>query len=271
MKGLLHKIWLEVRFPVLLFSIGLAVIMGLLGALLPRVLGNMDKLWDTFEFAKPLISALVGMDISEGFFTAEMMQAFLWVHPTVLTLIWAHELMFCSRVPAGEIDRGTVDFLLGLPVSRFKLYLAETIVWLASGMVIVATGLCGLSLAATTFETDMKPDLFELFCVVSNLVAVYVAVGGMAFFVSACSDRRGRAIGVMFAILLASFLVNFVAVFVEQVRVISWLSILEYYRPAEAIQAQAFPLKNVAILLTIGFGCWAAGAAVFRRRSVCTV
>lgn len=270
MKGLLQKIWLEVRVPVLLLSLGLAVIMSLLGALLPRVLANVDNLFNTLPFVKPLISALVGMDVGDGF-TAEMMQAFLWVHPTVLTLIWAHELMFCSRTPAGEIDRGTVDFLLGLPVSRMKLYLAETIMWLATGIVIIATGLVGLSFAASTFENDMRPGAFELVCVISNLLAVYIAVGGMAFFVSACSDRRGRAIGVMFAVLLASFLVNFVAVFVERVRVISWLSILEYYRPAEAIQSQSFPWTNVAILLAVGIGFWLLGAAVFKRRSVCTV
>ena len=45
MRGLLRKIFYEVRGPVLLFSIGLAGIMGLLTALLPKVLGDLDKMF----------------------------------------------------------------------------------------------------------------------------------------------------------------------------------------------------------------------------------
>ena len=89
MKGILRKIFHEVRWPVLFFSLGLAVIMGLLTALLPKVLGDIDKMFEKLPFVKPIITALLGMDPGEGF-TAQMMQAFLWVHPTVLSIIWAH-------------------------------------------------------------------------------------------------------------------------------------------------------------------------------------
>ncbi|MCP4509979.1 MAG: hypothetical protein GY826_26680, partial [Fuerstiella sp.] len=133
MKGLLRKIFMEVRWPVLILSIGLALIMALLTELLPKVLGDIDKVFAKLPFVKPLITALLGMDPGEAF-TAQMTQAFLWVHPTVLSLIWAHELMYSSRMPAGEIDRGSVDFLLGLPVTRWKLYLSETIGWILSGL-----------------------------------------------------------------------------------------------------------------------------------------
>jgi len=45
--------------------------------------------------------------------------------------------------------------------------------------------------------------------VMANFFGVYLAVGGIAFLVSALSDRRGRAMAVVFAIVLASFLLNF--------------------------------------------------------------
>ena len=270
MKGILRKIFHEVRWPVLFFSLGLAVIMGLLTALLPKVLGDIDKMFEKLPFVKPIITALLGMDPGEGF-TAQMMQAFLWVHPTVLSIIWAHELMYCSRVPAAEIDRGSIDFLLGLPISRWRLYLGESIGWLVSGAIIIGVGIIGHFIASSTLQPQMRPGFFLIMCVVVNLFAVYMAVGAMAFLVSASSDRRGRAIGIMFAVLLLSSLLNFLAQFWEPAKSISFLSIMEYYRPALVIQSGSFPWRDVLILFSIAGSAWFAGGLIFRRRSICTV
>jgi len=270
MTGLLRKIFLEVRWPVLFFSLGLAVVMGLLTALLPKILGDIDRIFEKLPFIKPIITALLGMDPGDGF-SAQMMQAFLWVHPSVLALLWAHELMYCTRMPAGEIDRGSVDFLLSLPVSRWKLYVSETIGWIISGCIILLVGFSGHLLASSSLQPKMRPELFAVFSVLANLMAVYLAVGGLAFLVSASSDRRGRAIGIMFAILLASFLLNFLAQFWEPAKAISFLSIMEYYHPALVIQTGTFPWKDVSILATIAIVAWAIGGIIFRRRSICTV
>lgn len=270
MKGLLRKIFLEVRWPVLLLGIGLALIMALLTELLPKVLGEIDKVFAKLPFVKPLITALLGMDPGEAF-TAQMTQAFLWVHPTVLSLIWAHELMYCSRMPAGEIDRGSVDFLLGLPISRWKLYLTETVGWILSGLFILCVGLGGHWLASSALEPDMRPGVFATFGIISNLMAVYLAVGALAFLVSCASDRRGRAVGIMFAILLMSFLLNFVAQFWDTAKNVSFLSVMEYYRPAVVIQSGNFPVRDVGILLCVATVFWISGGVVLQRRSICTV
>ncbi|MFM8726744.1 MAG: hypothetical protein ACKON9_16655, partial [Planctomycetaceae bacterium] len=105
----------------------------------------------------------------------------------------------------------------------------------------------------------------------SNLAAVYLAVGGLAFLLSACSDRRGRAVGIVFAILLLSFLLNFLAQFQEWAKTVSWLSIMEYYRPPIVIQSDQFPQSDVLTLLGLGAICWTAALVVFHRRSICTV
>ncbi|APZ96851.1 ABC transporter permease subunit [Fuerstiella marisgermanici] len=270
MRGLLRKTCIEVRWPVVLFGIGLALVMSLLTALLPKVLSDIDRIFDKLPFVKPLLTALLGVDPGHGF-TAQMMQAFLWVHPTVLSLIWAHALMYCTRVPAAEIDRGSIDFLLGLPISRWKLHTAELIGFAATGIVILSIGYTGHWLASASLQPGMRPSAYATFCVLSNLFAVYLAVGGFTFLVSSASDRRGRAIGVMFAVLLLSFLLNFVAQFWEAVKSFSFLSIMEYYRPAQTIQAGEFPWQDVMILLAVAATSWTAGGIILRRRNICTV
>ena len=270
-RGLLKKILWEVRIPTMLFATALFVVMFLLTSLLPKVLGDFHKFFDKLPFVKPLITALLGMDPGDDGLTAAMMQAFLWVHPTVLTILWAHELMYCSRVPAAEIDRGSIDFLLGLPISRWNLFKVETLGWLFSGLFILSIGFAGHALAATQLQPSMQPHLFAVVSIMVNLFCIYLAVGAVAFLVSTNSDRRGRAIGIMFGILLLSFLLNFLAQFWAPAQTISFLSVMEYYRPAAIIQENKFPIKDVIILCLISVTAWTVAGIRFSKRSICTV
>lgn len=270
MRGLLNRIRMEMQWPACWFGIGLFVAMGLLTALLPKVLGNIHEMFERLPLIKPLITALLGVDPGENL-SAQLSQAFLWTHPTVLTLTWAWELMYCSRLPAGEIDRGTADFLLCLPASRTTLFAAESLGWLFSGLLLLAAGYSGHMLATSFVHPEMRLTTRSTLLVLSNFAALYLAVGGLAFLFSALSDRRGRAIGVVFAMLLASFLLNFLAQFQEWAKRISWLSMMEYYRPAIVIQSNEPPLSDIAVLLGIAALTWTAALAVFRGRSICTV
>jgi ABC-type Na+ efflux pump permease subunit len=270
MRGLLSKILTEVFWPVIWFCLGLCLIMGLLTALLPKVLGNIHEVFDNMPLVKPLITALLGVDPGNQI-SSQLSQAFLWTHPTLLTLLWAHELMYCSRMPAGEIDRGTADFLLCQPVTRTQVFVAESIGWLLSGVLILGSGCVGHLIASGFVHAEMRLPFASALLVLGNLGALYLAVGSLAFLLSACSDRRGRAVGIVFAILLLSFLLNFLAQFQDWAKRISWLSMMEYYRPAIVIQNNQFPRADVLTLLTLAAIWWTAALIVFRRRSICTV
>jgi ABC-type Na+ efflux pump permease subunit len=270
MRGLLQKIRYEIQWSVVWFSLGLMLVMGLLTALLPKVLGNIHEVFDRLPLIKPLITALLGVDPGDQI-SSGLSQAFLWTHPTVLSLIWAHELMYCSRIPAAEVDRGTADFLLCLPVSRLKIFVAETVGWMVSGMVILSGGLIGHFIASSFVHPEMRLAPIDAFRVLVNLAALYLAVGGFAFLISACSDRRGRAIGIVFALLLLSFLLNFLAQFQEWAKSIAWLSVMEYYRPAIIIRAGEFPAADVVTLLILTVVFWCSSLLILQRRSICTV
>jgi ABC-2 type transport system permease protein len=158
-----------------------------------------------------------------------------------------------------------------LPASRTTLFTAETLGWLISGSLLLAAGYAGHLLATSFVHPEMRLTTRSTLLVLCNLAALYLAVGGLAFLLSSLSDRRGRAIGVVFAILLASFLLNFLAQFQDWAKQISWLSMMEYYRPAIVIQTDEFPWSDIGVLLGLAAATWIAALAVFRRRSICTV
>ena len=270
MRGMLLKIFYEVWVTTLLCGVGLLIIKALLTYILPQVVEGMSEIFQQMPFVKSLITALLGSEVGDQI-TARTMQAFLWVHPVVLALVWGHEITICTRMPAGEIDRGTIDVLLGWPLSRRQIYCCESIVWFVSGAIIICMGWLGHRLAAPAMPDAMRPEPVRVAMVMANLFCVYLAVGGMAFLVSALSDRRGRAIAIVFALVLASFLLNFVAQFWHPAKHIAFMSVMQYYQPAETLTSGQFPFRDLAVLASAGAVTWLLGCEIFARRSVATV
>lgn len=106
--------------------------------------------------------------------------------------------------------------------------------------------------------------------IVFNLFCLYVSIGGVAFFVSSISERRGRAVFAIFAIVVASFLVNFLAQFWAPAEPFAFLSVVEYYQPANIIRSGTLPAADIAVLLGVGLVAWFAGREIVARRSICT-
>jgi ABC-type transport system involved in multi-copper enzyme maturation permease subunit len=270
MRGLFTKTLHEVWLTTLLFGFALFAVKALLTYILPQFQEGLGDILEEIPFVKTMITAMLGTELGDKI-TARTMQTFLWVHPVVLALVWAYEIVLCTRIPAGEIDRGTIDVLLGLPVSRRAVYFCETVVWLVSGLLILGAGLLGHRIAAPAMPAEMRPELDRAALIIANLYCVYLAVGGIAFLVSAFSDRRGRAMAIVFAVVLGSFLLNFVAQFWEPARQIAFLGVMQYYQPAQILQSGEFPIRDVTVLLVVGGSAWLVGGEVVARRSICTV
>jgi hypothetical protein len=98
-----------------------------------------------------------------------------------------------------------------------------------------------------------------------------VAVGGLAWLVSSFSNRRGRAMTLVFLILLGLFLLNYLAQFWQPLENIVGLSPLHYHQPVSVLANGAWPWKNLAVLLSAGGVLLFAGGVVFGRRDLCTV
>ncbi len=260
----------EVWLGTLLFALALAGFQVLFARLLPTLFQEFAKHLLQVRFIQNIITALLGTPI-DGTIGLRALSSLAWAHPIVLTLVWAHAIVVCTRVPAGEVDRGTIDVLLGLPVSRTGIYVCESVVWLASGLAVLAMGLLGNLIGGWSVSHELRTTSGRLLIVIANLYCMYVAVGGIACLVSSLSDRRGRAVGVVFSIVLASFFLSFLTQFWAPARAVSFLSILNYYRPLMIIRDSSWPVADMLVLCVVGAAMWVTGALVFARRDICTV
>jgi ABC-type transport system involved in multi-copper enzyme maturation permease subunit len=269
-RGLITRAFREMWSTTLLLGLVLMGVEAALAFVLPRFSGQFSQEWLQMEFARGIMQAMLGAEITDRI-GPQMFQAVAWVHPVVLALAWAHALVCCTRVPAGEVDRGTIDVLLGLPVSRWEVFLSETFTWMACGAVLLAAALAGNILGALALPLDQRPHLSRLLPVLLNLGCLYGAVGGLAWLVSSLSNRRGRAMTIVFLILLALFLLNYLAPFWPRLGKFAWLSPLHYHRPVEVLASGAWPWTDMSVLATVGGMFWLAGGFIFARRDLCTV
>lgn len=268
--ALTAKTLYEVRYAAAVFIVGAAVVEALLAYALPTYFQEAAAQILHVEVIRNIVSALLGSQVGE-MLDPTALAAIAWVHPMLLALVWALEITFCTRVPAGEVDRGTIDVLLGLPVSRSAVMIAESLVWLGLGACLMIAALGGHVLGRLTAQTGEPVRWAPLLAAVVNLGSLYVAVGGLAWLVSAACDRRGKAVAVTLAVLLASFMLNFLAPFSRLAESLSFLSLLDYYRPWDVLRTSEWPVGHCAVLLAVGAATWAAALTLFCRRDICTV
>ena len=107
--------------------------------------------------------------------------------------------------------------------------------------------------------------------VIANLYCLYVAVGALVGLVSSLSDRRGRTVAVVFAIVLASFLFNFLTQFWPRARAVAFLSLLNYYRPLLILGDTTSPFADMLVVLATAAVLWTAAALNFARHDIRTV
>ena len=269
-RGLISKTLREVWVALLLFAAGIMAFEALFAYVWPQFYEDFAGTILQVRFIQNIFKGLLGTDVGPnvGLTTFAGMA---WVHPIVLSLLWGQEMIFCTRVPAGEVDRGTVDLLLGLPASRWRVFLCESAVWLFTGLVLVLSGVLGSQLGGLAAAEGMRQPIGRVLVVAANLYCLYLAVGGICWLVSSLSDHRGRAISVVFALVLVSFLLNFLGQFWEPARSVQFLGVLNYYRPVVILGEGGWPIANMLILVIVGGVCWLIGGAVFARRDICTV
>jgi ABC-type transport system involved in multi-copper enzyme maturation permease subunit len=269
-RGLLLKAARELWPATLLFAAALLLVETVLAYVLPTFQAQFSAQWTQLKFLQNIIQAMLGTDAS-GELGPEIFLSIPWVHPVVLAIVWAHAIVCATRVPAGEVDRGTMDVLLGLPVSRREVFLSETIAVGTSALVVLSMTWIGNWIGSSLASATEPPPASRIALVLANLVGLYLAVAGCAWLISALSDRRGRAMTTVFALVLASFLVNYLAQFWEPAKRASFLSVVGYYRPFFVLRDGSVPAVDMAVLAATALVTWLAAGVIFSRRDLSTV
>ena len=265
-RGLWLKIWREYRLVFSLLLIGIFVFELIVSAVLPSFFEESAAQMLSHPFIRNILTALLGSEIGDKLSPQALLTA-AWVHPVLLSLLWAHLIVFCTRMPVAEIDRGTADLWFALPVTRMTHYLTESFGCLLTGLLLLLAALAGHLLGSG----DQHAPLPSLLLVVTNLYALYIATAGFAYLCSTLTSRRSRAIGLIFAAVLFSFFLSFLVPFWPPAKHVAFLGLLHYYRPLQVIAHHQAPTADILILLGLALLFWLLGARALRHRDLATL
>lgn len=268
--GIIRKAFREAFLTTVLVSIGLFIFEALVAWIFYTYQEQLTEDIMRIEFVRNIISSLVGADVAEQLGPGAL-RAMAWIHPIVLALLWAHTMIICTRLPAGEIDRGTIDILFALPASRWRIFGSETFVWMVTGVIIIGAAILGSLLGHQFVPADARPSIARLITVGANMYALHLAVGAMTYLFSTVSDRRGRAVGSAFGVVLFLFLWNFLTQYWSWADRTAFLNILTYYKPLPILDRGVFPWQEIAVLLCTAIPVWIAAGTTLARRDIATV
>ena len=270
-RGLILKSLRELAPVTAIMGAVAMLVAGIVTFVLARFQDQFSAQLLQLPFIRSMIAAMVGAENPAGELGVEMFAGIPWVHPVVLAFVLGHAVVCCTRIPAGEVDRGTIDVLLGMPVSRWRVYISDTIVWTLAATVIVGLVLSGNLAASLLIDPAKRQDPAHSAIVAASLLALVLAIGAFSFLCSAISSRKGRAMGAAAGFILAAFLLNYLSQLWQPARDIEFLSLFAYHKPLEILRTGAWPWKNLGVLLGIAAIFWGIGGAIFARRDLSTL
>ena len=222
-----------------------------------------------FPFIQRIFEMSFGINVS-GEVSMEIMFAVCFTHSVVLALTWFVIIAATTRMTAGEIERGTADMLLALPVTRFEVYFSATLAWVIAAMILSASVLVGVFIAINIFQPGEGVRITKYVPPALNYFCLALAVGGISSMIACFMNRRGPAIGVILGVVLLSVVLNFLEPFIEWIKSIRFLSLLHYFRPVDIVRSGDWPLQQMCTLVILGVVTWAIGWVAFSRKDIPT-
>jgi ABC-2 type transport system permease protein len=220
---------------------------------------------DLDEYVASLPSALQqafglqSLSTIEGFLAAEL-YAFGWV--LLLGIYFAYA---AATLVADDVDRGRMDMLLALPVTRSKVLLEK----FASVLVplVVLNVLTPVVVYAAVLGIDESISVADLAMVHALSIPYLLAATGLGLLASVVFDRASVAQRVAAGGFFGLFLLDSVTASTD----VAWLGALSpsrYYDPTAILVQSEYDLAGAVVLLAGAVVLVAASRAYFARKDI---
>jgi hypothetical protein len=126
--------------------------------------------------------------------------------------------------------------------------------------------LAGVAIARPTGEFPAA----NLLTVAAASGLLFWAIGGLALLGSAAASSTGRVVGWAIAVLIVAYFVDYFAGIWSVLEPVAFLSLFDYFDPAQALVNGRLPRQNAVTLGVVGAVGVVGGLVVFRGRDLPT-
>lgn len=268
-RGIIAKTIRDSLFAVLLAAVGLIAFVVLFTWAMMNMGQDVLEFVAKFPFLRKIFEMSLGIKV-EGEFSLNVMFSVCFTHGVVLATTWGVLITIVTRVTVGEVDRGTADLLLTLPVSRLQVILSTTLVWLIVAVLLSGCPIIGIAISKLVFSPDEVVVLGRFVAPAVNFLCVNLVMASIAMLLGCVLNQRSSAVGIIVGVALVSVVLNFLEPFLEFVKYIRFMGLLSYFQPVETVRSGEWPVANMLSLLTMAAACWSVGTFVYCRKDIPT-
>jgi ABC-2 type transport system permease protein len=262
MSGImLRQAFRDQRRTMFWFAFGAALYVLAIIAFYPSIRDSSEQFEELLNAYPDAITEAFGIDDFSSFAGFVGAEALNVIWPLVAA---GFAIVVGSAAVAGEIERGSVDLWLSVPVARWRLLLAKIVAALIGLLVIVVATVAAIAIGAAAI--DEWPGIGPLLAVLVTLPGIVVTVLGYSVLFSTMFGRRGIAAGLASGVTLLSYLFWIIANMSASVDWLRYLSIFSAYDAQAALSDATVHWVGLAVLLLVGIACAGAALAIFERR-----
>lgn len=250
-----------------LFGFSLAAILFILLyiSIFPSFQKETAKLNDLFDaYPKAVLQAFnidqLQFSTFEGYISAEHF-SFVWPLMAIFLALSLAGVGF-----AGEIEKGTMAFLLSQPVSRAKIYWAKY-----SSGILALTAFTTLSILLiiplAKIQNIEVNSVNVLKTAVLSLCFVW-AVYSLAILVSSVTSEKNRTYFALGGLLLIMYVANVVSGLVTPLKSLKYVSFFNYYAPSKTLTTGVLPISSLVIFCAVTVIAMILGYIFFSRRDI---
>lgn len=218
-----------------------------------------EQLIDKYPpFLRAFMGPLTDLTTLEGFLSIEF---FAWA-----PLLFA---VYCIRggvhAIRGEERQGSMDLLLGTPVTRWQVVVERYLALLLGLVVLTAASLGGIVVGiVATGASDAQ--LGRIIAATVNILPITAVMAALALLCSACLRRRPPPGPVVSAIVVVSYLVDGLAEISDRIASVRPVSMFHYY--GGLVLRDGLVARDVAVLGAAATVLVLLAGLAFQRRDI---
>jgi ABC-2 type transport system permease protein len=193
-----------------------------------------------------------------------------WLQVELVSYIPLILAIYAGILAAGsisrEVEQRTVDFILGLPLSRSQYILSRIIVGLWNIFLICLGVFTVLVVGVAILGHTPSADHYALalgnaFLLTAALFAAYVAV-------AVAIDEQARVTGITLGITLVTYILTAALKATDAPEPLRWLMPFEHYHSAEAMTRGSLPIAPLLALLAAALVAGTFAVHWYNRRDI---
>lgn len=252
---LLRRTWRANGARVALVAVGL----GVWSYLMPVIYATFGRQMETLIQSGIVPDAFLRL-MGGGVFGLDAAIALGVTHPFAIALQAVYPVGFGAAAIAGERQRGTLEVLLSRPLSRRSVFVTLLVAILGIVLVTTAVTVAGTVAGAAVYGLAGSLNAPRLAFLALNTFLLLAALAGVSLALSASFDRLTPPIGIAFAAVLVSYVLDILGQLWPDAEFLGPYSPFHYLRPFDILRGRG-ELSDLLVLaavfaVSVGYGLW---------------